>query len=155
VDQYNNNHTCKDGKVTCISAHTHVGDVFQGGIGDCWLMASMSACAEHEGELIAVRTIMSHEELVCSVSTKRLLLSTHSLTDAPTGIIANCFDTQEMNEEGKYSVRLFDLPTQVFARPKLYIAHSPAHALSLHARACRTGYTMRSTTVSSSTVTRQ
>ena len=30
------------------------GDVFQGGIGDCWLMSSMSAVAEFAGDLIVV-----------------------------------------------------------------------------------------------------
>ena len=32
-----------------------------------------------------------------------------------TGMIDECFLTKEINEEGKYLVQLFDLPSKVFA----------------------------------------
>ena len=52
-------------------------DVQQRGLGDCWLMCSMSACAEFNG------------------------------------LIANLFTQKELSNEGRYTVKLFDLPSQV------------------------------------------
>ena len=53
------------------------GDVTQGRIGDCWLMSSMSACAEFEG------------------------------------MISRLFTQKELSEEGRYSIKLFDIPSKV------------------------------------------
>ena len=52
-------------------------DVQQRGLGDCWLMCSMSACAEFNG------------------------------------LIANLFTQKELSNEGRYTVKLFDLPSKV------------------------------------------
>ena len=55
-------------------------DVQQRGIGDCWLMCSISACAEFDG------------------------------------LISSLFSPQRLSQEGKYTVSLFDLPSQTWKK---------------------------------------